>query len=275
MKATQNKMLTALAVFAMVLTMTISGCKKEDTVELKKTTYNLKVKDQIGISGTVTFIETSSTITTVDIVLTGSSPGDHPAHIHLNSALEGGAIAISLNPVLGGRSVTLVSKLDNNTTINYTQLTAFDGYLNVHESSSALGTIIAQTDIGGNALTSTSKSYTLNAVNASGVSGTALFEKRVNGNSLVTITLNGTIDPASHPALIHVGSVATVGGGPTVKTLNAVDGASGLSITNLRVLDDATPITYDNLLLYAGYLAIHESSTNLGTVLCQGDIGTH
>ncbi len=275
MTTTKNKTVTAIAIFAVMLTMVISGCKKEKSVEVRKTTYDLKLKDQLGITGTVTFTETSSTVTTVDIAMVGGSAESHPAHIHLNSIIEGGAIAISLNPVVSGHSSTQVTKLDNNSGINYSQLILFDGYLNIHESSANLVTILAQSDIGGNALTSTNKTYTLNDVNASGVSGTALFEKRINGNTLVTISLNGTIASGSHPAHIHIGSVATVGGGPIVKTLTNVDGTTGKGYTNIRTLDDATPISYDNLMVYDGYLNIHESDLLLANILCQGNIGSN
>ena len=274
MTTTKNKLVTGMAVFAILLTMIIGGCKKE-TVSPNTTKYNLKVKDQLGISGTVTFTETSSTVTTIDIALVGGSAENHPAHIHLNSSIEGGAISLSLNQVVNGRSSTQVSKLDNNNSINYSQLIAFDGYLNIHESSINLTTILAQTDIGGNALTSTSKSYVLNAVGTSTVSGTVLFEKRKNGNSLVTIDLNGTLANGVHPAGIHIGSVATVGGGPVTKTLNPVDGTTGKSYTTLRTLDNGTPISYDDVLVYDGYLAIHESALLMLNVLCQGNVGTH
>lgn len=255
MTTTKNKLVTGAAIFAVMFTMVIGGCKKEDDKTPNKTTYDLKVKDQLGIAGTVTFTETNSTTTTIEITMTGGSSENHPAHIHLNSAVEGGSIALSLNPVTGGHSTTVVTKLDNNNAINYSQLILFDGYINVHESSIALGTIVAQTDIGGNALTTTNKSYTLSAVGASGVSGTALFEKRKNGNSLITISLNGTLAGGVHPAIIHIGSVATVGGGPTVKTLIPVDGTTGKSYTTLRTLDNGTPISYDDVIVYDGYLA--------------------
>ena len=274
MTTTGNKFFTGMAVVAVILTMAIGGCKK-DAVAPNKTTYNLKVKDQLGIAGTVTFTETSSTVTTIDIAMTGGDTENHPAHIHMNSAVEGGSIALSLSPVVGGVSSTQVSKLDNNTAINYSQLILFDGYLNIHESTVNLTTILAQTDIGGNEITATNKSYSLDAVNASGVSGTALFEKRKNGNSLITVALNGTITGGVHPATINLGSVSTVGGGPVVKTLNSVDGATGKSYTNLRTLDNGTPISYDDVLVYDGYFAIHESALLMANVLCQGNIGTH
>jgi len=274
MTTTKNKMVTAAAIVAVMLTMVIGGCKKEPTV-INKTTYDLKVKDQLGIAGTVTFTETNSTTTTIEINMTGGTSENHPAHIHVNSAVEGGSIALSLSPVVNGYSSTQVTKLDNNSSINYSQLILFDGYLNVHESTINLTTIVAQTDIGGNALTTTNKTYTLAQVGASGVSGTALFEKRKNGNALITISLNGTLAGGVHPAVIHIGSVATVGGGPTVKTLNAVDGTTGKSYTNLRTLDSGTPISYDDAMVYDGYLAIHESVLLMANVLCQGNIGSN
>ncbi|MBL0310238.1 MAG: CHRD domain-containing protein [Bacteroidetes bacterium] len=275
MKTTKNKIMTTLAVFAVMLTMTLIGCKKEDKVVLNQTTYTLNTVDQVGITGTVSFTETSNTVTTVSINLTGASATSHPAHIHLNSALETGGISITLNPVVAGQSITLVTKRDDGTLVNYTDLVNYDGYLNVHESSAALGTIIAQGDIGGNELTTTSKSYTLDAVNASGISGDVTFTKRKNGNSLVVVTLANVIAGSAYVPAIHVGSVATVGGGPVSKTLNPIDASTGKSSNTLRALDNATPITYDNVLLYAGYLAIHESAANMANVLAQGNIGSH
>ena len=269
---TKSKTITAFAMMVLILTITISGCKKDSPAPT--TTYQLKTKDQLGVYGTVTFTQLSSTSTTIDIVLTGSDATSHPAHIHVNSAVEGGAIAVSLSPVVNGKSTTLVTALDNGTIINYNQLIAYDGYVNVHESDINLGTIIAQGDIGGNALTGTSKTYTLDTVGGLGVSGTALFEKRNNGNTLVSISLVGTIAGGSYPAAIHLGSVATVGGGPVVKTLTNVDGTTAKSYTNIRTLDAGTAVTYDNLMVYDGYIAIQQSATN-STILCQGNIGTH
>jgi hypothetical protein len=233
------------------------------------------VKDQLGVSGTVKFTETSSTVTTVEIALTGGDVQYHPAHIHMNAAVEGGGIAITLSPVIGGKSTTVVTALDNSTTVNYSQLIAYDGYVNVHESNVDMTQIIAQGDIGGNALSGTSKTYALTTVGTLGVSGTALFEKRINGKTLVSIALVGTIAGDMYPADIRLGSVTTVGGGPTVKTLNMVDGTTGKSYSNIRTLDDATVVSYDDLLVYDGYLAIHESAILMANILCQGNIGTH
>lgn len=274
---TGKKIFAALSIFTVVLAIMATGCKddEEDPIPPEQISYTLKVKDVLGITGTVTFTEISATETKIDIALVGAS-GTHPAHVHFNSAVETGGIAISLNAVdATGKSSTIVTKLDDNTTINYTQLLNFDGYVNVHESPSGLGVIIAQGDIGGNALTGTSKTYNLTAVGASGVTGTALFEKRKNNNTLVTVSLTGTLSGASHPMHIHLGSVLTVGGGPIAASLNNVDGATGKSYTNVRELDNNTDITYDGWLVYDGYINVHESVSNLATIICQGNIGSN
>jgi hypothetical protein len=271
----KNKLIITILALVGLGSIVLSGCKKDKINTARTATYQLKVKDQLGISGSITFTETSASITTIEIALSGGTSQSHPAQIRLNSMIEGGFTSITLNPVVGGNSTTIVTALDNNTAINYSQLILMDGYLNIDESSSNILLKVAQCDIGGNALTTFKTTYNLNMVGVSGVSGTAIFEKRNNGNTLVSIALNGTLNSGTHPAAIHIGSVATVGGGPITKTLNDVDGTTGNSYTNIRTLDDATPITYDNLMAYDGYLAIHESTILMANILCQGNIGAH
>ena len=271
---TRNKIFTSVAVFMLVLSAMISGCKKESSPPAT-TTYKLVTTDQLGVSGTVVFTQTSSKITTVVITLTGSDATSHPAQIRINSAVQGGAAAITLNPVTQGNSTTLVSVLDNNNAIDYNQLIAYNGYVSVNESNTNDSLIIAQGDIGGNLLTGTSVTYTLDSVGSLAVSGTALFQQRTNGQTLVSVSLNGAIAGSSYPAAIQLGSVATVGGGPIEMTLNAVSGTTGKSYTNISTLDAGTTITYTNLLVYDGYLAVRQSPAVNSTVLCQGNIGTH
>jgi hypothetical protein len=255
-----------------MLAATLGACKK-DNGAAPTTTYPLQVKDQLGVSGTITFTQTSSTVTTVDIVVTGGDMVVHPAYIRSGAAIETGPIAITLNPVVGGKSTTRVTTQDNASAINYSQFLGYDGYVDIDESST-VASIIAQGDIGGNVLTSTTQNYVLDSIGGYGVSGTALFTKRTNGNTLVSITLTGGIAGGVYPAAIHLGSVTTVGGGPVAKTLTSVDGTTGKSYTNIRTLDSGTPITYDGLMVYDGYLAVQQSAT-LPVTICQGNIGTH
>jgi hypothetical protein len=252
-----------------ILLFSVSGCKKTDS-PAQNTTYSLKVKDILGVSGTVTFTETSSTKTTIDIVLSNAPAGTHPANLYMNSAVEDGAIAVALNPVdETGKSSSEV------TTMTYSQLIAYDGVIKVLKSSAEPNLILAQGDIGGNVLTTTNKSYTLNTISTFEVSGTALFEKRINGNTLVTVSLAGTIKDQIYPATINLGSIASVGGGPVAKTLSNVDGTIGKSYTNIRKLDSGIDITYDNWLVYDGYINIYQTPVSLVNVICHGNIGSN
>jgi uncharacterized lipoprotein YbaY len=269
---------------AVMLTALFSSCKKkEDTVEpmpdpvvtptgAMTISYPLNVKDQIGVTGTVTFAEKSSgsSESVITIKLTGASVGTHPAHIHVNSAIESGSIAYPLNSVdSSGTSTTTLS-------VPYATLVNYDGYVNVHASILDIGTIIAQGDIGGNVLTGDFKTYALAEDSASGISGSALFQKRKNGNTLVTIDLTsgGLLPAGNYPAHINLGSVSTIGMPYNKKTLNAVNSATRKSMTNIKTLDDGTAIKFDNWTVYDGFITIHDANDN-DNVIAKGNIGAN
>jgi len=246
-----------------------SSCK-QDPVQARATTYSLKVKDVLGVMGTATFTETSSTVTTIDISLSGVPAGMHPAQLCMNTVVEGGIAAVILNPVdANGKSSTAI------TNMTYAQLIAYDGFIKVYKSDLEADVILAQGDIGGNVITTTNKTYQMGTIDAYGVSGTALFEKRLNGNTLVTLTLLGVLAGDSYPATINLGSIASVGGGPVVKTLTNVNGTTGKSYTNLRRLNSGVAITYDNWLVYDGYINVYQATVLAGVVISHGNIGSN
>ena len=258
-----------LSVISAVVLLIASGCDKKDS-PAQNTTFNLMGKDVLGVTGKVTFTETSKTTTTVDIVLTNAPSGTHPANLYMNSVVENGAVVAPLNPVdATGKSSTLI------TTMSYNQMIAYAGNIKVFKSSSEPEVVLAQGDIGGNVLTTTIKTYPLTAVGIFGVTGNALFEKRVNGKTLLTISLTGTISGASYPATINLGSISSVGGGPVVKVLSNVNGTTGKSFTNIEKLENGTNITYDNWLVYDGYINIYQTPIALENVICNGNIGSN
>ncbi len=258
-----------LSVLSAVVLLIASGCDKKDS-PAQNTTYNLMGKDVLGVTGKVTFTETSKTTTTVDIVLNNAPAGTHPASLFMNSVVENGAAVATLNPVdATGKSSTLI------TTMSYTQMIAYAGSIKVFKSSSEPEVVLAQGDIGGNVMTTTNKTYNLTAIGVFGVTGTALFEKRENGNTLVTISLTGTIPGESYPATINLGSISSIGGGPVVRVLNNVNGTTGKSFTNIEKLDNGTNITYDNWLVYDGYINIYQTPIALENIICSGNIGSN
>ena len=236
--------------------------------------YDLNTKDVDGISGSILFEQRMNGEALATIMLDGTPDGGtHPAHIHMNSAAQGGDIAITFNSVNGttGMSQTNISELNDGTAITYSQILNYDGYVNVHLSADALGTIVAQGDIGENELTGESKTYALEERAVEGISGSVVFEERKSGDALATIMLNGTPDGGMHPAHIHMNTAAE--GGDIAFTFNPVDGTTGMSMTDVAMLDDGTSFGYSNVLSYDGYVNVHLSADALGTIVAQGDIG--
>jgi len=256
----------------LLLMVTMVACNDDDSepAPQRKTTYNLMVKDVLGVSGTATITETTASTATIAITLTGALAGTHPAQLCMNTAIEGGAVVLDLNAVdATGKSSTVVNSM------TYADLIAYDGYIRVLKSETEPNVILAQGDIGGNVITSTKTSYPMVVIEPFGVSGAALFEKRINGSTLLTITLSGTITGQVYPASINLGSIETVGGGPVVRALNNVDGATGKSFTNIRKLDSGIIITYDNWLVYDGYINVYQNQVALENVICHGNIGSN
>jgi uncharacterized surface protein with fasciclin (FAS1) repeats len=240
-----------------------------------------------GVSGTATFWELNDSQTIVTLELTDGATGAsvaHPAHIHNNSASEGGGIEYYLTPIDGsGGGGTSARVID----VPFDELTDFNGYINIHESVANLGTVVSQGNIGSNAtgteqdgLTPVpaprSTEYALEANTNSGavpdgVPATATFLELTEDLTLVTLDLD--IDGATgldvaHPAHIHNNSASE--GGNIEYYLGPIDGSDPASQSSKIV---GAP--YSTLVNFNGYINIHESVANLGTVVSQGNIGSN
>lgn len=99
-------------------------------------------------------------------------------------------------------------------------------------------------------------SYPLVQVDGSGINGTATFfrAERSDG-AYVVLDVEGTPAGGNHPAHIHDGTAGS--GGPIAVPLNNVDGDDGRSVT---FVDEQS---YDELLVYNGYVNIHVSPDDL------------
>ncbi len=272
---------TTLIAFALSILVTaiFIGCNKDDEDKSpqptgEEKTYELSAVGTSSVSGTALFEEMDDESVRITLTLTGtSSDGDHPTHIHANSAAEGGGIVVNLTNVDGstGISETIVTELEDGTPISYESLIAFDGYINVHDSQDNLGNLLAQGDIGSNVLTGESEEYAMSAVGNSGVSGSVTFSERLSGETLVVIELTGDPEDSDHPTHIHTGTAASPGG-IVVHLSNVMD---GFSRTNVSEFSDGTAVTYDELIAYAGYINVHNAEGDLGTLVAQGDIGSN
>ena len=267
----------SILAIVMVTPFLFSSCSKDDApmvTIVNSQVYDLGAVGNSGISGTAKFIENSDATLSIELELQNTPQGgSHPAHIHLNTAAEGGAIALTLKAVDGttGKSTTTFKTLDDGSAITYQALLAFDGYINVHLSADKLSTLVAQGDIGQNDLTGVSKVFPLGSVAVPAISGTATFYKRVNGEALAVVKLSNTPAGGLHPGHIHANTAAQ--GGGIAFTFNAVNGDTGISTTNVAKLDNGSAFGYDQVLTYNGYINFHKSATELSVLVAQGDIG--
>jgi hypothetical protein len=105
-----------------------------------------------GVPATAQFRELTSglTLVTLDMDIEGATGASvsHPAHIHNNSASEGGSIAYYLSPIDGSDAASRSSKI---VAEPYDTLIDFNGYINIHESVANLGNVVSQGNVGANA----------------------------------------------------------------------------------------------------------------------------
>lgn len=277
-----KKLESTMLFFLLAVSIAFTGCSDDysdsdqDPIQLNSKVYELNVASDSGVMGTVTFIELSDSSISIKLNLQNTVAGNsHPAHLHVNTAAESGAIALSLEQVNGGtgESTTIFNSLDDGTPVSYDDLLNFNGYINVHESVANLTTIIAQGDVGQNELTGTKISYVLNEGALPGVSGSIEFAERVNESTLVTINLLGTVSGNIHPAHIHENNLATTGN--IIVGLTAVDGGTGISKTQVAALVSGASVTYTDFLTINAYVNVHFSDTDLVTIVAEGNIGAN
>jgi uncharacterized surface protein with fasciclin (FAS1) repeats len=241
-----------------------------------------------GVSGTVTFWEISENQTAVTLELdegaTGASVA-HPAHIHDNSASEGGGISIYLTPIDGSGGGGTSARIGGR---SFDELANFDGHVNIHQSVANLGTIVAQGDVGANATGTLaagldlvdnrrSTRYTLEAnpnggsVAPDGIPGSVQFIELTSDITYVQTSLDpspaggATEASVSHPAHIH----RTADGGIEYY-LSPIDGTDPDARAGKLVGEP-----YDDLTAFPGYVNVHESVANLGAIVAQGNVGSN
>ncbi|WP_205881698.1 hypothetical protein [Leeuwenhoekiella sp. ZYFB001] len=118
--------------------------------------------------------------------------------------------------------------------------------------------------------TGNTTTYDLSAVADPDVSGTVTFSEKTDGSTDISILLS-TPTEGSHPAHIHLNTAAE--GGEIAIDLEAVDGPTRRSLTNVTQTNAGTAVSYDDLIDFDGYVNVHASADDLGTLLAQGDIG--
>ena len=240
----------------------------------KSKVFALSALTNSDVSGTATFLEYDDNSTGIKLDLQNTVAGSsHPAHIHFNTAAEGGEIKITLSPVDGttGKSSKNIKTKDDGSAITYDELLNYNGYINIHLSTTDVATVISQGDIGQNELTGRLKEYSLATKDVAGIDGVAKFYERVNGTTLGVVVLNNPNPAGSYPTHIHAGVAGT--SGPIILGLNNVDGATGKSKTQITKLNDGTDLPYTEIKNLDAYINVHKSTADIATIVAQGNIG--
>jgi hypothetical protein len=273
----------------------------EETSVPDQISYSLTAQTDDGISGTVTFWRAGpdSSLVTLDLDGDATLPGvSHPAHIHNNSAEEGGEIKFYLSAV-NGRSPS--GQTARKIGLPIEDLARFDGYVNVHESPANLGNVVAQGNIGANAEGTEgpgldfvddrrSTTYPLEAsstggsVLPDGVTGTVRFEELTDSQTLVTYSLDtgGSVNDANGGS-VDVAQIGHIHGNTVSEGGSIVSGPFSGYLGSVAPTDPAArssriiEASYDELTSYDGYVNIHEAVADdrRGFVFAQGNIGAN
>ena len=256
------------------LIFALFSCEEElPNVSGKNHLYQLKSISEQDIDGHMKIRQRNDGSTQVELVLNNlSTSNSYPAYLHFNNALEGGGVALTLTPVDGNsqNSVTEVMALDSGQPITYDELPSFDGHLNIQIGNDP-GKVVAQADIGSNALTGRFQQFSLEEGDVAGASGIVTIEERESGFSLVTVEVDGATEGKQHPVTLNFGSIYESQG--IAATFNPVDGSSGLSQTNVENLDGELVTQYHSLVDFGGFVRVHQGDgVEMNTVLVQGNI---
>ena len=108
-------------------------------------------------------------------------------------------------------------------------------------------------------------------------SGKAVIAENADHSFNVNITLQNTVKDTVMVMHIHNGSIASPG--TIAIPLSNITGTGGQAVGNTLNITTATsaagtnvPVTYDNIITYAGYFNIHYSAAQIAKVIANGNI---
>ena len=112
--------------------------------------------------------------------------------------------------------------------------------------------------------------YNLTEVNNSGATGTAKLIRNQDGTSTIYIELTSAPE-GLHPAAVHRNSLEE--GGPVAITLNACECL--ISETVITELDNGIAITFDQLMVFDGYINIYLGAESMDNIIAHANIGSN
>lgn len=204
-----------------------SSCNKSNTAPVpQQKQYTISPYNSSSqISGTVNFTQVlNADSVMVTVKLQGiNQDGSYPVFIRQGTSLEDGAVAFNLGFV-DGANPTLIREIP----VSFSDISAYNGCLNVYRNPNDTVTIVAQSEIG---INNVFKSYNMyNPANTSQINGQFRVYQRSQGSYLVIRidTSAAHLGGVSHPARVYTAA------GLRAFDLANVDSVSGVSVTTLQ-----------------------------------------
>ncbi|WP_405410884.1 hypothetical protein [Maribacter sp. Asnod1-A12] len=239
------------------------NCSSEETAPIVPTgvskTYTILRTNFSDLTGIIEFTENTNGSTTISVKANNTVKGiNNPVRLRRNTANLGGDIAINLENINGetGASVSTISKLNNEETINYSELSEFDGYIAIEGENNSEGLLIAYADLGPNELTG--RNTTINLISPDGVfNGIATLEERKKGNTSLTVGVFGINDNIELPCSIHI---IQEDNSEFIKPISPVKGSlNGFGFNEITIINEII-INYDELLMLNGYIQVNNEN---------------
>ena len=132
-------------------------------------------------------------------------------------------------------------------------------------------------DVATTTATLRTKEITLSPTAGNTQSGKAVIAENADHSFNISITLQNTVKDTIMVMHIHNGSITSPG--TIAIPLTNITGTGGQATGTTLNIATATsstgtnaPITYDNIIIYAGYFNIHYSAAQIATVVANGNI---
>ena len=115
-----------------------------------------------------------------------------------------------------------------------------------------------------------SEVYLLKSSSDANIDGKITFTEKQDGSIEALLEMSGS-NGEIHPAFIYAGNYQT--GGQIAITLNPIECHCQASTTEISTFDNGTAITFDALKKFDGHVRVHQSASNMATILANGNIG--
>lgn len=114
--------------------------------------------------------------------------------------------------------------------------------------------------------------YQLVAGSGQDIEGTVTLKEKADHSTRVIIDMTPTGGSLLHPVHLHYGTM--IPDADMAAMLHPVDGTNGRSVTDLSMLMDDTPITYEELLIFDGHIKVHlDDGPHKSVVIAYTNIG--